>query len=734
MKTEESDSMVQNALKSLCRNYGWSYGVFWRFDQRNSLLLTMEDAYYEEKMGIVIDNMLLQVHMLGNGVVGQTAFTKRHRWMFLDAHCGGQNRVGSTENWDMFQDDSEIHCQFASGIETITVISVDPRGVVQFGSTRKIPERMEFVDQTRRLFREIENGNTFILPENIPSSSNGEVYGRSGLFASLISSGNSFTGLKPIGASSENYMGTICSSTDLPRLSPFTSDHTRKNSSHLGNQLRMASAEIPFKLSNKSSFRLQQPLSQSTTYFDHSAAQSPCISTWSSGHSSLTSIGQQLPSQTRFLEASPVSSGLNGAEVLVKIPVNHPSYSMQSSITNIFNSDGDNNFLNDYSLGNDMFDGLGVDFEHGQAENFLDDILIPAVSGGHLDFSTTDASESISERRVGSMVGPQEMLFSKLGLQKFLDGIGGSSNSSASSGLEDELSSESKRKLGNCSVSGDQMQSTSPPYFGENMNSLQPIHNLDRSCTLEPKKEAIPKSEGGSWIGDSYSFTCGSSVVSQPKKSKGSIKVAKKSAKPGSRPKPKDRQQIQECIAELRKLIPNGMKMSIDSLLAQTINHMLFLQSVTKHAEKLKHAEERKENEAVLQDCSSSGGFNATWACAVGAQTMVDPVDVKDLSLPGQKLVQMLCEEKGFFLEIIDIIQGFGLTILKGVMEVRGNKIWACFFVEAEANRHVTKQEIYVSLHQFLYQKATSEINATNQLANILNGIDYAIHQLPSNL
>lgn len=49
-------------------------------------------------------------------------------------------------------------------------------------------------------------------------------------------------------------------------------------------------------------------------------------------------------------------------------------------------------------------------------------------------------------------------------------------------------------------------------------------------------------------------------------------------------------------------------------------------------------------------------------------------------------LLQMLCEEKGFFLEIVDIIQGFGLTILKGVMEVRKDKIWACFIVEAEVN------------------------------------------------
>ena len=46
--------------------------------------------------------------------------------------------------------------------------------------------------------------------------------------------------------------------------------------------------------------------------------------------------------------------------------------------------------------------------------------------------------------------------------------------------------------------------------------------------------------------------------------------------------------------------------------------------------------------------------------------------------------LQILCEEQGFFLEIVDIIRGFGLTVLKGVMEVRETKIWARFNVEAE--------------------------------------------------
>jgi hypothetical protein len=42
----------------------------------------------------------------------------------------------------------------------------------------------------------------------------------------------------------------------------------------------------------------------------------------------------------------------------------------------------------------------------------------------------------------------------------------------------------------------------------------------------------------------------------------------------------------------------------------------------------------------------------------------------------------MLCKERGIFLEIADQIRGLGLTILKGVMEVRKDKVWARFAVE----------------------------------------------------
>ncbi|KAJ4955360.1 hypothetical protein NE237_012143 [Protea cynaroides] len=57
-------------------------------------------------------------------------------------------------------------------------------------------------------------------------------------------------------------------------------------------------------------------------------------------------------------------------------------------------------------------------------------------------------------------------------------------------------------------------------------------------------------------------------------------KVRKKRARPGNtfRPRPRDRQLIQDRIKELRELVPNGLKCNIDFLLGHTIKHMLFLQ------------------------------------------------------------------------------------------------------------------------------------------------------------
>ncbi|XP_057457481.1 transcription factor LHW-like [Lotus japonicus] len=218
---------------------------------------------------------------------------------------------------------------------------------------------------------------------------------------------------------------------------------------------------------------------------------------------------------------------------------------------------------------------------------------------------------------------------------------------------------------------------------------------------------AIYGSQLSSWIenvgGD---VKCENSVsTGYSKQSREAGKSNRKRLKLGEnpRPRPKDRQMIQDRVKELRELVPNGEKCSIDALLERTIKHMRFMQSVTKHADKLKQTGESKiiskEGGLLLEDIFEG----ATRAYELGSQSMFCPLIVEDLDPPRRMLVEMLCEERGFFLEIADFIRGLGLTILKGVMEAHGDKIWARFAVEA--NRDITRMEIFMPLVHLLDQQ-----------------------------
>ncbi|KAJ1407475.1 hypothetical protein SESBI_24282 [Sesbania bispinosa] len=233
---------------------------------------------------------------------------------------------------------------------------------------------------------------------------------------------------------------------------------------------------------------------------------------------------------------------------------------------------------------------------------------------------------------------------------------------------------------------------------------------------------SIYGSQLSSWVENGGNVKCENSVsTGYSKRSNDGCKPNRKRLKPGEnpRPRPKDRQMIQDRVKELREIVPNGAKCSIDALLERTIKHMLFLQSVTKHADKLKQTGESKmiskEGGLLLKDNFEGG---ATWAYEVDSQSLVCPIIVEDLNAPRQMLVEMLCEDRGFFLEIADLIRGLGLTILKGVMEAHNDKIWARFAVEA--NRDVTRMEIFMSLVRLLEQMVKGDASSSNAIDNMM--------------
>ncbi|KAM0030190.1 putative transcription factor bHLH family [Helianthus debilis subsp. tardiflorus] len=551
----KTDSVVKNVIKNLCCSYGWSYGAFWSYGQPDSILLSLQDTYFEEEFRSLMDNLLLQIPF-GGGIIGQAAHTNKHMWMCSEDHYRDQIFSGSI--WDMFLNDYELRCQFSSGMKTIAVIPVEPQGVVQFGSSEKILESIEFVNQTKRMFQEIVNGG-------------------------------SATGLTLFNSQSCNQNEAIASSEE----SCFT-----------GGNVKLIKPDVSSSvLDELPDFGIPNEFFQ-TGEFN--------VSQWFPPLNPINYDGKQ------------ESLTVSGSEV------------------DLFGNSGD-----------------------------LRDILAPILNGsqpGHNSFGNVDHTA----------LGPKERLFSKLGIQELLEGVSGVSNAGSSSCLESQVSVK-RRKTGNCMW-----------------------------------EEAMHKPNPGLRAVDGYSMS-GSSTVLQAEPPK----PTKKKAKPGTRPRPKDRQQILDRMAELRQLIPNGEKMSIDCLLDRTIKHMIFMQNVTKQADMIKQADDRKMSKVSIQEPGTNG---VTWACELGNETMVCPLMVEDVGANGQLLIEMLYKEKGLFLEIVDMIRQFGVIILKGVMEDRGDYIWARFIVEPEANKHVTRHEIFTSLVQFLQTTAAGvDKRCTNSWNTLLD-------------
>ncbi|KAM7502354.1 hypothetical protein LguiB_001258 [Lonicera macranthoides] len=407
--------------------------------------------------------------------------------------------------------------------------------------------------------------------------------------------------------------------------------------------------------------------------------------------------------------------------------------------------------------GDDLFDIFGVDLKNkilnGSWNKFINNGLdtntdTNTKSLDKITCGPTKLQDSGSDFYSVNEGNSDSGIFSVSASDHLLDAVVSKAHS-ASKSSEDNLSCRTTVTK----MSGSSAPIVSPPSSRANVLQAE-LLGMPRSltkagalgpCSIRsgPLKEdarnfspanSIYGSQISSWVEQDKDMKRNTSVSSAfSKKADETNKSNRKRLKPGEnpRPRPKDRQMIQDRVKELREIVPNGAKCSIDALLERTIKHMLFLQSVTKHADKLRQTGDSKiiskEGGLLLKDNTEGG---ATWAYEVGSQSMVCPIIVEDLNPPRQMLVEMLCEERGLFLEIADIIRGLGLTILKGVMENRNDKIWARFAVEA--NRDVTRMEIFLSLVRLLEQTVKSGTLPANCMDNDNMMVHQAFHQTPS--
>ncbi|KAG7028217.1 Transcription factor LHW, partial [Cucurbita argyrosperma subsp. argyrosperma] len=697
-------------LNRICSGNRWSYGVFWSFDRRNSMLLTLEDFWYEEQVGLVATNMLQQVHMLGEGVIGTAAFTGKHRWIlesleFLADTKKSLCRVheettpvaSSTDICHVNELFTSIVSSTNSDDWSLSAMHTNFSGK-SYASTDKQP-----VYDTSCFSKSSEN-SVLTSSEPLPTSDVREQdaqypsYSDANMLESCRNKteyGNNSTTFTPVSSG----IGSL----PIDNVEP-SSQLLPMNEGELIDSITSLPDFCDERLTED--FMIDLPIISSVDDLFQWFDSSPEIGT----DGVTTALNHSLPTGV-----STLSSNLVEARKFEDDPSKTSVVSAQSLITN----------------GQDMqdtkdrlFDSLGLATGCPVVKTW-DNIVTEAH--GSYSSGCNSMSTCTSKLATGSSDLPRKRLFWELGIEELLDGLSNTSSATKSS-IENHQTIASKRS---------KIERSSLDRCID-VNLTQPLCTVD---SFPSTNEAVPKSQVSSWIDDSYSINIGGSILEPSHKSEEAAKTFKKRARPGesNRPRPKDRQQIQDRIKELRGIIPSGAKCSIDSLLDRTIKYMLFLQSVTKYADKLKETNEPKlidqENGVGISDkCTTErGGGGVTWAFKMGSTPMVCPVIIEDLSSPGQMLIEMLCEEKGFFLEIAEMIRSYGLTILKGVMEVREEKIWAQFVVEVKlnANRSVTRINVFVSLMELLQQANIGGAEIANESSNvpIMDSFDKAITQ-----
>lgn len=389
-----------------------------------------------------------------------------------------------------------------------------------------------------------------------------------------------------------------------------------------------------------------------------------------------------------------------------------------------------------FAIGDELSQALGPAFRQGNDKETWEEILLPlgidqnkvAIEQQMLGRTRGDQSAVEIVPKWGSSFVKDNLHFLESKAEPLLDAVVANASSShhsistiaddsfscrTFSGLDSEMSAlntakETSSKRARCHSSQDCLSQgyvQAAPTDCEASVDTQTLSkvnndplNFNMSTNGSPLKTIL-----SSWTEDMQSMKSDSTQTSQSKKPEDLTKATRKRARPGEsiRPRPKDRQQIQDRVRELREIVPNGSKCSIDALLEKTIKHMVFLQNVTLHADNLK-----KNGE--LKDDVESG---ASWALELGGEETGRPILVKNLNQPRQLLVEMFCEEKSHFLEIADIIRNLGLAILKGVMESRSDKIWARFVVEAHSD--VSRVDIMMSLMHLLHVNNNSSSSMT---------------------
>lgn len=700
---------LQQLLRSLCWNSEWNYAVFWKLKHRARMVLTWEDAFYNnhfkfdssesksfgeeleslhdghvahDPVGLAVAKMSYHVYSLGEGIVGQVAVTGKHRWIF-----SGEQEVSycpPLELCDGWQ------AQFAAGIKTIVVVPVVPHGVVQLGSLNKVDENLQLLSHIRYVFSSLQesachiqtplqnNLRNVLQMSDIPAGNSGpDVFQECLLdLDKTTQKENTFSSSLDIQSPKRHLIESFGGS--LPGVHLREAVELMKKNGLIQSVLENHKSTDPFDDINigSNSYKIQNGATN--------AGQPICASSQSclTENSTFYDVKLSAEKSRARLDSgghpSDEKSQLVASDPMEKLKVetnleNQPEFSCLDTLGNLKSSVM-------FSAGTELHEALGPAFlkqcypwscEFESPEERLASQMPEATESSLL---TTDSGTDHLLDAVVANFCPKEATFK---------------TSKSHSTSESMLTTE---KMPEPSINTSHTLGSSS-FYSIGCSSL--LEESTQNC--------LNSSESCSIMSSTSSYREPLVRPVEPGKPN------KKRARPGesSRPRPRDRQLIQDRIKELRELVPNGSKCSIDSLLERTIKHMVFMQSVTKHSDKLNNCVKSRGCSNEMGVLGSGYEQGSSWAVEVGGHMKICPIVVENLNMNGQMLIEMLCEDCNHFLEIAEAIRSLGLTILKGMTDNHGDKTWMRFVVESQSNRNLHRMDVLWSLVQLLQSKTT---------------------------
>lgn len=636
---------LRRFLQSLCNDSCWSYAAFWKLQQQSQMVLMWEDGYFgTSKVEDSMDNMfaiessfqgleetssyngtlsgdaveLAVAYMstfhyaLGEGVVGDVAYTGNSRWVFADSKSSGEfNTAEHADEW-LFQ--------FAAGVKTILVVPVIPHGVLQLGSMEDVPEDAQMAKFIR---------NEFVL------------YQEYMVYSDASAMNQQFASQSP-----SSLMSTMMKSLD--DFPSFIVNGKRSDDSTT--------------IDNNINWSNHEPLTKSLV--------TPTSENWHSSNIAGTGIHTMVAMASPETLTRPISTNLVNSEMLMKQP------SLVSDVSP---------FLS-FPKECELHKALGPAFM-GKSDYSFQHLSI-------CDSSSSKKSNGMlfcEEENVQNLIGKNSTI-QKSGESSLSSSFGQFPSLAKRKNINDESGFEGESSLFSNNV-------VAPSFFTTRVKNYNDSSSPS-GISYEGVVDKLRENEEQKMKYD---------MLNQSEGLKPSV-ASKRRGKSGAKQKarPRDRQLIQDRLKDLRELVPNGAKCSIDGLLDRTVKHMQFLESVSDRAMKLRQCIHQPEkvgtglkNTRTPEDKVSQNG--ASWAFELGGDSKVCPILVEDLQYPGHMIIEMICDESIRFLEIAEVIHGLDLTILNGMMEKHSGNTWARYIIEAPKGFH--RLDIFWPLMKLLQQQ-----------------------------